>query len=516
MSKKAILSLEYLIHLILSVLALFLILFYFASLLFNPTNKDIVESNSNSIIEFLEYSNEKFDKYESCYTLLKMRNVENFQIPTKNNEDNYVYTIGIDNGNLALWHHKEEIFTNEFNNGDFLRLESGRPYATLDKNIQLKVDKTSEGAFINLFGLLNADLELDLDEDVEYIFFKPVYGFLNGPFENKNLYNFFYKRESSDQIYKLDGDSSSIVYNPVEKELFVSKSEYTDTLIKRHLCSFKLFLDNVLSSYYADNPEEIDHPWNRIFFYFESETGDQIFPIRFKWDGEAVCYSGEENLDCNNIFNLESDEEIYYRRFVDLIYDFFKDEELGDNFDNGILRVTYEEIDEKHVLENIHKLSFEDVFQEGENFNLLSDEEKKNRNLYRLSIRNPNELNECDKKECFLVESKDNFLFFYVDVEEEELRYFKFKENFLRKKLVDGKISEIYFLKTNSDDLNIFSEERGNLEIFSMDDINRNPIFSWMDNEDFYLLRDLDLDGKKYDVVLSQFQLESELVRELK
>ena len=91
-SKKGLMSLEALVGILLSVAAMLALITLFVSLFLNtPTNLEIAKDNARSIIDFVEFSKENYGHKEECYTLLKLKNLDNYQIEEE--DGNYFHVV---------------------------------------------------------------------------------------------------------------------------------------------------------------------------------------------------------------------------------------------------------------------------------------------------------------------------------------------------------------------------------------------------------------------------------------
>lgn len=99
--KRGLMALEALVGTVLSVIALFFMLDIYVSIfLVTPENMKVAQDNARSIVEFVDYSYEKYQNKNNCFTMLKLKNLENFQFREHDNSYFYIVTpegVGIYN-----------------------------------------------------------------------------------------------------------------------------------------------------------------------------------------------------------------------------------------------------------------------------------------------------------------------------------------------------------------------------------------------------------------------------------
>jgi hypothetical protein len=121
-NKKGILALQAVVTMMLSTLALLLLLQASISFLKlnNPENLDIARDNAQSIVDFIDYSNNKYDNGpNACYTLLKLKNLQNFQLNDQANTYFYLVT----NDGVHIYKNEEYIVERVIKDDANLRIE---------------------------------------------------------------------------------------------------------------------------------------------------------------------------------------------------------------------------------------------------------------------------------------------------------------------------------------------------------------------------------------------------------
>lgn len=229
-SKKGLFALETLVATILSVIALISLFQIFSSVfLQTPTNLKIAQDNAKSIAEFIEYSNKRYIN-QDCYTLLKLRNIENYQFLDSENYFHIITNKGIkifDKKNLdKIYEDKNYINNNRY----FRNIEVNIQYDNTDKGLPISLELFG-------FNLGESDKNLNL-LDGDFLLLQPVFkknlaGFEIDIFEDNQ--NILYGKTFFENDFE-DNLGNFLIYNPKTSNLFLSSSDYSNALIFKNSC----------------------------------------------------------------------------------------------------------------------------------------------------------------------------------------------------------------------------------------------------------------------------------------
>lgn len=336
-------ALESLLGIILSVIALILLFQLFANIfLQTPTNLKIAEDNAKSIVEFVDYSENKYKNMNECFSILKLKNLDNYQIETQGQL--YFHIIN----HKGVYIFEKEILTHILSkdielNDDFLEKYSVAKYyfknekkimkENLDPN-QIGFDFVNEVAGIfDVASIFEEDDDIQIEKDFfyrsnlvdsNYIILAPVFGqgilgydlsfgddydFIKFFGSNQNTMTALnYERFIEDDILNMFSnkvinefyyDSSYLVYK-VGSNLYPSYTSEGEFFIKNNLCEFDNFLLERSKDKFGNTEGYIDE----INFY-DSYFINQYVVI-FKEEG-AVCLDSGEEINCKDKFNTDFD-----------------------------------------------------------------------------------------------------------------------------------------------------------------------------------------------------------------
>ena len=492
-SKKGLMSLEALVGILLSVAAMLALISLFVSLFLNtPTNLEIAKDNARSIIDFVDFSRESYGHKKECYTLLKLKNLDNYQIEEE--DGNYFHVVdrkgvhilkmevfheilgGIDEGIINensvktyyFGQKKGEIFRKQRYEMNIL-MEKLDTWAVVTdiatwvvEGVFVVVTIYSGGsaAFITIpAGILVAlgndaldnyfysDIELT---DSEYIIIFPKFGkdFLGFdiPFvvDNQNILvaisserierdGFFwfidaFINDARDEIYF---DSHYLVYKPSEN-IFPSYTSYGEITIKRNLCGLENYLLESSKKKF-DGFDKYDQKLNKYKVY---EFGSR--KIIFK--REPVCFLDREMAECEDDYFPFDEERIKDTYGIEEVREYNIDKTKDEFFSDLLapINARIEEGDLRSYPWKFRKDDFEDKFSN--NVLLYSEDITCEENVF------------CKR---LIYDESSGIVYFY---DEDNLDYFvRFKNSYLFKERSSHQESETYDVFFNID-------ESGNLK----------------------------------------------------
>jgi len=371
-SKKAFLALESLLGIIISVVALFFIFQTFFNVFFQtPTNLKIAEDNARSIVEFIDYSNKKYANSNDCYTLLSLKNLENYQFKDNDNK-NYFYFIN----NIGVNIYLKKDFDLAINNFDDLK--NLKPIKTLKFKNKIKLNKEKLDVnkinfdwtisifdTVNLGGILDwgvgtlktyknfyhqVELENSQGILIYTAFGTTIFGvdssnyldthisILNiDPLNNNQniLYAINYERLNS--YDKLDSSSKKIIisryfnshylaYSPNNKvfPIFTLDSE---NYMKKNLCGFDNIENQIQNSQFS-NKEDYFNQINKNKIIIIKGKNNNEYKFKFE-KNKKTCYKNSNKINCEEIFN-KNINNLNYNKFVKEIQNLPLEFKIGD------------------------------------------------------------------------------------------------------------------------------------------------------------------------------------------
>lgn len=485
-NKKAIMALDALIGTVLSVIALFFLLqlmyiFFFQD---NDPNLKIAKNDAQSIVDFVNtYSSDNknnpyFDN-ENCFFILKLQNLENFQVQ-KDAKKTYSYVI-TSNGVLILDNENVKNFEENYQ----LTPSMIKKEYKFDKSIQIRKDETPKDAFakVTIFFIFDIGTSNDLKlsdswTDVsQYIYLKQKENIIGKSFNNNNILNIFIPEKGyinnaenfvKDGViggypknFKLQNGNYLVFsrnYHGPQNLLFATNTEVSEIYIKNNLCSNKFINDKNRKKNMnkEENLLNIDYISKRVIFSCVPEGQSEI---KLVWENGYKCE--DKNSDCI-IFLSQIDINKYSSLFKG---DDPRDTNFKD-FCNKFSRSQYkfEVIDSKEQVNSEKKIEFNILFNkdsssfDGKKIESLSNKEKENYSF--LDSREITDkiagkkFTDCDYNEykdlCFDIYLKNNKIYQYVKSPNygENLEFYSFNENFLRKKK-DASGKDIIYLVTD-------------------------------------------------------------------
>ncbi len=519
---KGIMALEALIGTILSVVALVFLFQIFAWLLFDgETNLSIAIQNANSIVEFKQYSQEKYKDYSSCFTMLKLENLENYQIENNEADFNYYFYVITKEG-IGIYNMKDfPLLREDYNNINNIKqsyfVEFEVDTLLHRENINLEIIKNYisdiSSFFIsnveevynpiniieNNFIILRPKFNLELfdyeiwgtDDNQKKLIAYDSYNFnIDNWFEN--MYNeinkaFFY-------------DTSYLIFEP-QQGIFYAYSTRLQNYVEKNLCQYQHFANIKFTSLFKTNEELINFLFYDTIYGLKEINSNEIYlEINYK-EEEIICNFYESSFE--NICNLLKNENIEEEKIQKYMFDII-------NLDPNYLNI--ETFNKKSIKTNEYiinnflgrelfitdkkrKITIEDF----DTFNYLWENQKSyfsffgdDDNLIALSVNDP--FVNCNNELC-------NYIIY--DTRTGEIyRYNELIQNFVS-------TNTFYFTKdiiNNGENYNLYL---GNIEVsnFKIELFDKeNDI---IDDMVFFSFRIKNIENQEiYDVILSKIQID--------
>ena len=352
-------ALEALVTILLSVVAIFVLLNLFVNLfLHTPTNLKIAQDNAKSIVEFVDFSKRHYGKSNECFTLLRLKNLENFQVET----GNQIYFYIIDKkGVYILKKETFQLILEGESDESTIRSNSVKPYYFGNKEYELNIlmEKLSGVQVIgdilrwlhdtlNVLTWLsdektNPQLEKDFFYRTElissdYIILIPKFGkellgydisigdkwgFIELLKDNQNTLKALNHERFSGAgnriLNEFYYESHYLVYKP-DKNIFPSYTSASEHFIKQNLCEFDNYLLDISTKRHR-NIEGYDDELNKYKVY---EFNDYKIIVR---NNDPICLLNNKQVECRG----KSGERI--KSFdVDSIKKEFEVEEISESF----------------------------------------------------------------------------------------------------------------------------------------------------------------------------------------
>jgi len=432
-NKKGFMALESLTGIIISAIAFVFVvgLFYNTLLMMNPTNEKIVKGNVESIVEYVDYSSKQFSNNGNCFNLLKLTNLENFQIEKEHGEyiifitDSYVKFIDKKKiSNLYLVNRNEVAesgastytpdstedmnFNNDanyeiptydpdsaenmnFNNDIDYEAPKYNPDSTEDMNFddnnvdyKMTTDTSDDLDYIEKINNINAK-EYKFDEKVNLMYDDSSDSIITTSFyfwKVGEIYNKLELKKADFILLSPDTDNNQntynmevsvngalqpakgkyLVFNPYSRELFLTKSDYSNTLVKFSTCAIKGFNLDKQNNFLSTSPDFADFIGEELHFDWKDEDGVEQKEL-FKWRyDKIVCPDGVEN--CQDYKRLPYDD------FIQKISEYYK--EKFNNLEGGRIaivnriKIPFKQIDQSILNKNEMYYDINKIFYEFE------------------------------------------------------------------------------------------------------------------------------------------------------
>lgn len=304
-----------LVYAIISVVILF-ILFRFVSETFfgGETNLEIAKSDGVSFVDFVDFSSETYGEFDDCYTMLKLVNLENYQYRDEKGQ-NFFYVIDQD----GIYIFDMELLETVKKEGKF-NPSLSKGFEPFNKRVNIEIDDTKSYPFsVNMFFFFDF---LKSSNDVNRIpgefvilfpeFKEKVFGVETFVIGTHSLFGKgFYKGED------YDPSGAYLVFSPSSNSLFLSKSEYSNALIKARGCSFFKQEYLLKSEVLSKDPYAADFYNEKIYFDFVNNDGRRENFV-FVWKIDEIICPMSEGKSCEDYLSKDH-ENITYRGFVDKI-----------------------------------------------------------------------------------------------------------------------------------------------------------------------------------------------------
>lgn len=502
-SKKGLMALQALIGTILSIIALFFIVNIFASVfLQNSTNEKIAIANAQSIVDFVNFAHiDNNENIDDCFYILKLHNLENYQIHDSDDNKNFFYVISNKAVNIISFKNKKNFLDKKEISGLVTKK------IDFNYNINLISDITEDESMAKIdadflfwniatFGESTTSLNFDKN-NLKYIFFTPY-------LSNTELFDFsiditdkllswFNSNKNQNIFIPFTIDINGILNNKLEnsmlvfdgKNLFVPKNSLSKLLILNNLCSYKNLkkIDEINFLLNKEHPERLENSFNKkIIYYWQNEDNTQSI-YTFEWKSKKpFCFKDNRLINCNSILPISETNE----KFKENIKKFYlndKNNEKGE-FKFEIKDLNFNEIETIPLDFNVFfKILDEDLYK---------IENKKEKNIYDLSPLW--DLRDLPK---YIIQIRGIEVYSYYKEEKNKNIYFTFNSFYLRKKKIDKENYDYYF-----------NGKKVNFEKISVDKVG----IGLFDNQEIYkfTIPFLNKDNNKeefYNVYLTQAQL---------
>jgi hypothetical protein len=341
-NRKGFSSLETILSLILSVIALVFLFNVFSTVFLNsPENLEITEQNVKSFGEFIDFSENKYENFNSCYSFLKIKNFENFQLDQ--DKKKYFYVINSE----GIYYLEIEKYESFFKNPVIENFKS-KPDYEFKESYNLLKDETEEG---NIFvSALTAEFMgqasniINLGVKYESIVLTPNYD------SNQNDFKIDIFKDGKDiscgqtssggharrNNVKYDQDCldkiSYIIFDPINNNIILTQKENSITLFKQNSCYGKLYSDELQKKLEDNNFEDLDYENKNLEFGYKF-NGELVKDLRFKWKGKPICIKDSKNqgnfdeisniVECKTILS-NVDDLTSYENFIQSIQDYYK------------------------------------------------------------------------------------------------------------------------------------------------------------------------------------------------
>lgn len=527
-SKKALMALDMLIGIIISVFALYFVLAQFSeTFLQSPQNLNIAKTNAKSIDDFIGFSsNNVYSSFTRCYTTFKISNIENYQFFNK--KDNYFYVIDKNAIYIIPLTKLNEFQSKKSTQGltfDVINFDTKR------KKLNLAIDKTNQAAFsfevLEFFtiGSSSTVVELEQKDDLMIVMIpyiaETTAGQKIGEFVNSKYLQNKYKIMLMDKAGLLIGEFSQTIDTDLAYEvntgtLFVPKNSISKSIITSELCSFKELNQREGNNYFSFkdksgnylNLDKVDYP-NRqstVTYQFNDHY------IKFIWKFKPICIEGsstinEKEFDCSKYIDTSN---INYKNFISKSLD-MKNTNL--EFKDITPSFSILNLKSSDVLENNHVYTFNELFSQPISFTKKELDSRDSTGKLKVgaesyefvSIKDyiifggASKINGVEDDYSNLVFNKDGFLYFFFGIEGDKYIYRHFNSQFLRKD--NSKLYLGNFIKDIGDKKNLISEVKCDEGFFNED--------SRFTTDGSVCKFNINLQEKSYDFFISKNQMGS-------
>lgn len=495
---------------ILSVLALYVLFSIFSNFVVTPENQAIAEQNAQSIVDFIDYieNSPKFSSIDSCYGMLSLERLQNYQYKSSKDENQDNYFLKIDSKSVSVYQITQlnDLITETDVNP--------RPIKTFtidtckNNDCKLYLDNTESsllGFPVEMFFVpaFQGDDNLELEQLSPDAFITLVPNF-----DSQNSFKIEYHNIGQVSIYSTTdangnmciisaGTCPRIIVNEDKKVtgaylifdkssngLFITKSSLSEFYIQKDTCFIQDLDIRDYYSYYRANPLSVDSTTNDVDI---SYIGNEI---SFHWQGKAICKRDGTIVDCQTIDDLFSSSDSYssYRDLVLNAIAFYR--EIEDEYEEDKLIINPKIISDEYFRERQIIPQFDDVFevltQEPSSEDKVSIERG-----WILTIKR--DINNCNDYPKYICEFANNFYlidnkaYFYLPEKE---KYYSFNHFNLRQDYNCGDRCKLYYIGLGDKII-----PRNNIKI---------------SNNEYTIIESLPVDDegsiKYYDIILSPRQ----------
>lgn len=203
-----------------------------------PTNQEIAEKNAEEIINFVKFSEE--ESSDSCFSLLKLRNLENFQFKEDEN-----FLLVIRKEGIELYPYE---LHDAFISGGLSAVSgiSSVKFFEFENEVELKKDETSEGNRALWITWISPDSSIELEEaEFEAILLEPKFSKQFGKIEASDSSNFL-EGQNTYIVHFLEADDSermgessflALRTSGSSSELFFTEHRLSQRYAQEGLCS---------------------------------------------------------------------------------------------------------------------------------------------------------------------------------------------------------------------------------------------------------------------------------------
>ena len=318
-SKKAEMSLEALLGIILSIMGMVVLITIFSNILFTSQPNQIISENTvDSFQNYVSFSQQStYQNIGSCFTMFKIEQLTNYQ-SDKNEDQNYFFVITSDFVGRVPFVHLEK-FQNL--DDDAFQYVEQREY--FSQSVELKIDKTREESQLLqgfTFGVGgNSDVELVFDEK------SPNVILLLPTFTNQKKFEVIIPEQrdvrsnQGKDTYTIQNDdflNSYLAYSPSSNYLFAPKNKMSHFYVQQNLCLKKKRIADYISSITLDEMYNLAHTQYHIIFEITPQT-----PYSFEWNQGAICKNEGTVISCGDILSSNS---LSYEEFLDEIQEYLR------------------------------------------------------------------------------------------------------------------------------------------------------------------------------------------------
>lgn len=361
-TKKAEMSLEALLGIILSIMGMVVLITIFSNILFTSQPNQIVSQNTvDSFHDYVSFSQQStYQNIGSCFTIFKIEQLTNYQ-RDENEDKNYFFVITSEYVGQVKFKH-----LNKFQNleDDAYQYIEQRQY--FSQPLEIKIDKTQEESqFIQglTFGIGgNSDVELVFEEK------SPELLLLLPTFDNQKKFEVIIpelletRSIQGKDTYTIQEDdflNSYLAFSPSSNFLFAPKNKMSHFYVQQNLCLKKKRIADYISSITLDEMYNLAHTQYHIIFEITPQT-----PYSFEWNQGPICKNNGTIISCDQVLSnddlsYESNDDLSYEKFLDEIQSYLRTLEGDVSFGIKKYIPLQEYFDDNSVLSDLFTVSNE-------------------------------------------------------------------------------------------------------------------------------------------------------------